>query len=117
MTTQAYFEASEVLFAQAEAELATGDVRQASEKGWGAASQIVKAVAEQRGWEHHTHASLHQVVDRLCNETGNNDIFLLFAVANQLHKNFYENWETQSRVGRALIAVRRFIDLVAPLLR
>ena len=37
---------------QANEELARDDLRQASEKGWGAASQIVKAVAEERGWEH-----------------------------------------------------------------
>jgi hypothetical protein len=45
MTTQAYHEASMVLLEQAEAELAVGDARQASEKGWGAAAQVVKAAA------------------------------------------------------------------------
>ena len=34
---------------QANAELETGDLRQASEKGWGAAAQIVKAAAQNRG--------------------------------------------------------------------
>lgn len=117
MTTQAYFEASSDLLEQAEAELAIGDVRQASEKGWGATAQIIKAVAEERGWEHHSHGSLHRAVDLICTETGNDDIHLLFQVANQLHKNFYENWDTPNNVRRALAAVRRFIELVAPLLR
>ena len=38
-----------VFLAQAHEELAKGDLQQASEKGWGAASQMVKAVAQERG--------------------------------------------------------------------
>ena len=37
-----YREASRQLLAQARAELDAGDLRQASEKAWGAAAQIVK---------------------------------------------------------------------------
>ena len=51
MTTRKYRDDSRSLLAQARDELARGDVRQASEKGWGAAAQILKAVAEQRGWD------------------------------------------------------------------
>ena len=49
MATQKYQRDSRHLLGQAREELAQGDVRQASEKGWGAAAQIVKAVAETRG--------------------------------------------------------------------
>ena len=56
MTTEKYREDSRRLLDQARRELETGDVRQASEKGWGAAAQIVKAVAEKRGWRHRGHA-------------------------------------------------------------
>ena len=49
MTTGTYSHRSDTLIAQAGIELAAGDVTQASEKGWGAAVQMVKAVAEQRG--------------------------------------------------------------------
>ena len=41
------------------AHLAEGDLLQASEKGWGAAAQMVKAVAETRGWRHSTHRDLY----------------------------------------------------------
>ena len=40
MATQTYQTASRHLLAQARVELAAGDTRQASEKGWGAAAQI-----------------------------------------------------------------------------
>ena len=45
----AYRDQSRAYLEQANEELARDDLRQASEKGWGAASQIVKAVAEERG--------------------------------------------------------------------
>ena len=50
MATQKYNTASRQLLAQARAELDQGDIRQASEKGWGAAAQMVKTVAQARGW-------------------------------------------------------------------
>ena len=56
MATQKYRDDSHRLLAQARAELDAGELRQASEKGWGAAALIIKAIAEQRGdWEHSRH--------------------------------------------------------------
>ena len=94
MTTQTYQEASRTLLAQAEAELGLGDVRQASEKGWGAAAQMLKAVAQQRGWAHQSHAALYRTISRLVSETGDDEIRRLFHVAGSLHTNFYENPQT-----------------------
>ena len=51
VATQKYRNDSRTLLAQGRAELAQGDVRQASEKGWGAAALMLKAIAEQRGWD------------------------------------------------------------------
>ena len=47
-----YRDSSRLLLEQATRELSAGDLRQASEKGWETAAQIVKAVAAQRGWQH-----------------------------------------------------------------
>ena len=65
-----YSGAGRDLLVKAREELAQGDVRQASEKGWGAAAQMLKAVAEQRGWEHNGQALLYQAVRRMVQETG-----------------------------------------------
>ena len=94
MTTLEYRSASRTLLAQARAELAAGDLRQASEKGWGAAAQMVKAVAQQRGWEHGGHRQLFRIVRLLQDETGNPEIRRLFNTANSLHINFYEDGRT-----------------------
>ena len=117
MSTQKYHESSRGLLAQARTELAAGDVRQASEKGWGAAAQIVKAVAQSRGWQHRGHVLLFDAVDDLRVETGDADIRRLFSVANALHMNFYEDWRSAENVGESLDDVERFLDKMAPLIR
>ena len=115
MTTQTYQTASRHLLMQAHIELAAGDTRQASEKGWGAAAQMVKSVAERRGWEHRNHAALFDVIARLVDETGDSEIRRLFRVANALHVNFYENWDKAENVAGDLNDLELFLDKLEPL--
>ena len=97
-----YSGAGKELLSRAFEELAQGDLRQASEKGWGAVAQMVKAVAEGRGWEPDGHPFLFEVVRRLVEETGDSQLNSLFHVANSLHSNFYENWMRQEMVRSGL---------------
>ena len=115
MTTQTYRDASRLLLVQGRAELAAGDVRQASEKGWGAAAQMVKAIAEQRGWQHRNHAALFNAVSRLVDETGDDDIGRLFHIASALHVNFYENWDNPRSIARGLDDMERLLQKLQPL--
>ena len=62
---QKYRQDSRTLLAQARSAFAIGDVRQASEKGWGTSALMPKAVAEQHGWEHGKHRHLSRVASRL----------------------------------------------------
>ena len=57
-TTADHKASSRAMMAQSHSELAQGDLQQASEKGWGAAAQMMKAVAETRGWDHSRHRHL-----------------------------------------------------------
>ena len=116
MTTLTYQDAARHLLAQGFEELAEGDSRQASEKGWGAAAQMIKAVASSRGWKHDSHASLYRVIDRLVKETGDDGIRNRFGVANGLHQNFYENWGDAAYVAGGLADVRELLDRLEPLL-
>ena len=113
--TTAYQAASRPLLAQARKELAEGDTRQASEKGWGAAAQMVKAIAEQRGWDHKTHRHIWQVVKKLADERRDITISRLFRSANHLHSNFYEDIDDPNNVADALNDVERLIELLEPL--
>ena len=98
---------------QARTELAAGDVRQASEKGWGAAAQAVKAVADARGWQHRNHAALFRVASRLATETEDDDLNRWFLTASGLHVNFYENWLGADAVSVGLDDIDQLIQRLA----
>ena len=114
-TPQSYREASRALLAQGFAELAVGDTRQASEKGWGATAQMLKSIAEQRGWEHKGHRLIRRAASRLADETGDPEIRRLYRTASDLHTNFYENLDTAEDVAAGLEDVGRLLDKLEPL--
>ena len=116
MNQTSYRSQSRVFLAQASEELEKDDLRQASEKGWGAAAEILKAVAAERGWVHHSHRSLYDAVDSLVAETGDQDIRLQFTAAAQLHTNFYEGWFSEAAVEVHLREVTRFVERLEGLL-
>ena len=64
---------------------------QASEKGWGAAAQALKAIAEERGWNHNGHGLLVDIAKQVSDEQGRMDIVAWFGTAQSLHVNFYED--------------------------
>ncbi len=96
--------------ARARAYLAEDDLLQASEKGWGAAAQMVKAAAEARGWPHNGHRALWRVVHRLVIETGDDQIRILFVSAGGLHTNFYEGWWPHEMVAAGLSDVEQLLS-------
>lgn len=101
MRSDGYAEVSTTLLLKAREELHKGDAIQASEKLWGAAAQMVKAVAERRGWDHHDHRALFRVARLLADETGDPELRRLFQVADSLHANFYEHWQELEFVAAA----------------
>ena len=113
--TDYHVETAAVFLARAQAYLADGDLLQASEKGWGAAAQMVKAVAEARGWDHSGHRQLHQAVERLAAETGQPELQSHFSEANTLHRNFYDGLLAAEDVRAYLESVERFVELLGPL--
>ena len=115
MTTR-YRTTAQELLAKAKAELDQGDLIQASEKGWGAAAQIIKAAAEARSWPHRSHGRLFDAARRLAEETGDDQISLLFHAASALHQNFYENWFSRDSVATGLTQVEELMRRVTPLI-
>ena len=115
-TTTDYRAGSRAMMAQSRTELAQGDLQQASEKGWGAAAQMMKAVAQARGWDHGRHRHLHQIASHLRAETGDRDIYRLFNTANALHENFYENQMAAHDIEEALQDVERLLQKLEAIL-
>ncbi len=110
MSTQTYQATARYLLQQAERELSLGDTRQASEKGWGAAVQAVKALCERRGWRHRNYKAIRRAVRRAEAEHDELDIQPLFNSAYAMHINFYEETEEPEFVSDGIRDVRRFID-------
>ena len=75
--------------ARAREYLNAGDLHQASEKGWGAAAHMAKAVAVAQGWEYDTHSDFSVVLNQAWQATGNDRLRALRGIANELHSNFY----------------------------
>lgn len=113
--TDWHVETAAEFLARAHGYLSDGDLLQASEKGWGAAAQMVKAAAEARGWDHNGHRRLHQTVERLVAETGQAELRTLFNAANTLHANFYDGFLPATAISADLEAVERFVELLRPL--
>ena len=111
-TVAFHADASRVMMGQAGPELAKGDRLQASEKGWGAASHGVKAIAEGRGWRHKSHRELFGVARRLADEMERPEIRRLFMVASKLHINFYEGWMDDEEIARDIESVRRLLAML-----
>ena len=97
--------------------LATGDLHQASEKGWGSAAHMVKAVALTQGWPYERHSHFHQVMNRARNLTGNDHLRLLHGRAEVLHVNFYEIKEAldQETIREDLTNIAELLDILEPL--
>jgi HEPN domain-containing protein len=105
---------AEKFLREAEELLARGDYVQASEKAWGAAAQIVKAVAAKKGKELKSHGDLWRFVLEVAGE--NDELRRLWHVANTLHQNFYEGWIPPEGVRRAVEDVKRFVGKMRELL-
>jgi len=99
---------------EAEEYLEKRDYIQASEKAWGAASQIVKALAAREGRELRSHASLWEYMDELAERLGDKELRYLWSRANNLHQNSYENWMPSREVELAVNDVKMLIDKLRP---
>lgn len=70
--------------------LAAGDLHQASEKGWGAAAHIIKAVAAANGWEYEHHDQFSNVVMNARQRYRQPSLREMSRSAEALHVNYYK---------------------------
>ena len=98
--------------------LAEGELHQASEKGWGTAAWMAKAVALAYGWEYEKHEQFNVVLKNVRILTGNDRIHDLRGTANDLHRNFYtrRRFLDAADIGVSLDRMDELLDLLEPLL-
>ena len=97
--------------------LAQDDLHQASEKGWGAAAWMAKAVAEAQGWEYARHAQFNVVLNNARRTTGDIRLLGMAGIANDLHGNFYTRRRFLDPEGIALSLdqIATLLDILEPL--
>ena len=109
-TSERYRSAAHTLYDQALVELEAGDLRQASEKFWGAAAQAMKALAERNNWRHRSHRNFHDVLEKLQDEHDHENIVRWFSGAEALHVNFYEDHSKANTIQILAHDVRLLIE-------
>ena len=117
MTTRTdhHTETATELLVRAHADLADGAPLQASEKGWEAATLMVRAVAEARGWEHGDLREMYRVIRWLVDETGQGELRDHFNAAIVLEMNFYDDFLPAGTISFDLEAVECLVELLGPL--
>ena len=112
-----YHRQSRLFLVRAREYLAVDDLHQASEKGWGAAAWMAKAVAEAQGWHYGKHDEFFTVMYRV--ETLSDDPRLpgLWHVANTLHGFFYTRkmFLRTDAINQGLDQIETVLDILEPL--
>ena len=107
-----YVETAQELLGQARKELGKHDLRQASEKIWGAAALAIKAHSlAAKGRRLTSHREIWSYIDQIEKEIGPwaRDAF---NAANAMHTNFYEAWATRKHVEDALAKTERLVKAI-----
>jgi hypothetical protein len=112
-----YRQQAHVFLSKAREYLAADDLHQASEKGWGAAAWMAKAVAETQGWDYREHAQFGVVVRNAGELTGNDRLLDLSAVAYDLHRGYYTRkmFLSDKTIARNLDQMAELLDALEPL--
>ena len=97
--------------------LAAGDLHQASEKGWGAAAWMAKAVAEARGWQYKRHDEFFTVMRQAQDVSGDPRLRNLRRAANELHGYYYTRriFLSSDDIGQGLDEVALLLDILQPM--
>ncbi len=108
-----YIEAARSLIKQAREELEKGDLRQASEKIWGACALAIKAHAlARRRRRLESHRDLWLYKNEVAKELGD-WVRTVFLEADSMHRNFYEGLATREDVENALREVERLVSAIS----
>ena len=93
------------------------DLHQASEKGWGAAAWMAKAVATAQGWQYDKHEHFGEVLYQAGKLTGDDRLRILRAIANDLHGNFYQRkrFLHADVIAESIDEIATLLDLLEPL--
>jgi len=102
-----YEESSEYFWTEGLSLVEKGELRQGGEKIWNSVVQLVKAIAESRGWRHDSHRLVWVILRKIAEESGDREVIALFAQVEQLHVNFYEGHLSRVEMDVFIDAARK----------
>ena len=106
--------------AASDREFAAGDHLQGSEKLYGAATQVIIAICQQRGWRYKSHRAMQQAVASIAREYNDDNsadgLTGGFIAAERFHENFFHGHleDYQREANRP--TVHRFVARMLTLL-
>ncbi len=92
MLATEHTETARQFLVDADREYEAGDILQASEKLWRAASHVVIAEMQRRGMKTSGHRAMVLAVEKIASEENERELSDLFSGARVLHANFYHGF-------------------------
>lgn len=94
-------------------QLEKGDRLQASEKAWGAMVHALMQIAKERKLKYDTHAQARPVMERVARNSPYRDVIRSgYIIAEDLHKNFYDDVQTREDLPVSLQYVWAALELL-----
>ena len=115
MTAAGRLRMSTELSLLAEQHLVNGNNMAGAELLWGALSQVIIAIAIQRGQRYQEHQHRRHVMRQIIVELNDSAIVEDYKDANRLHVHFYLNNMTEARIRDAADTTRGLINRLLPL--
>ena len=109
MTAQQHAQTVRDFLTASDREFAAGDHLQGSEKLYGAATQAISAICQQRGWKYNNHRSMKRAVAEIAREQGEQLIVGGFSTAERFHANFFHDHMEDYDIETERPAVHRFV--------
>ncbi len=110
MLATEHIETARQFLVDADREYEAGDMLQASEKLWGAASHVVIAEMHRRGTKSSGHRAMILAVRQIAEDLNDTELRPEFAAARALHANFYHGFMEDYEYAENRELVRRFVE-------
>ena len=116
MNSQEHGQTARDFLVASDREFVAGDDLQGSEKLYGAATHVVSALAQQRGWQYRSHRAMKNAVSQLADEYDDPLVLAGFLAAERFHIHFFHQDLEDYEIELNRPVVHRFVDRMLALL-
>ena len=116
MSAQEHAQTARDFLVASDREFAAGDHLQGSEKLYGAATQAIIAICQQRGWRYKSHRAMQQAVEALSREYRDPTLLNGYLAAGKFHENFFHDNMEDYEVEANRPGVHHFVGQLLALL-